>query len=444
MSNDALKAALSVSLEELEAEEAQAETLLETLVQEANDLTPQEYIEDRIAVEQDIQIIDAQADQLQDAVEVSHEQLDGVIALVNAVAGRYAGFKLKSTGMEGVGDAKERVAPTVAQLRELSVALESALTVTMEEYALKDLWDQLGILNREIPELKDRIAVLNNYDGKTRLAFGGVTQIFTVDGVLVENLGKAAGDTASILEALLKVGEDATSTSQKAANIAYAADWADATAAEKALKQISALPNQAKEAYSKLDSKFVMGNRTLTVKKFAIKGGDELGNWAEGATLKLSWPKSTTGSKVATVAGAVIGGLIGSAAGVGGAVLGAGYASGVATGMYQGAQAMKRRNVDIKDLTAALNKIKDCAVKSAAIRNNAPKKWREHELMVKKLKSEVRGNTDAALAVRAISEQDRLGWECLNAAFSILWFIIREINTFSDSVTKKARKDQRD
>lgn len=443
MRNNVLNDALKASLEDLEEQAANGE-LLETLVAEANDLDPQSYLAERLEVEEDVGTLIQEAIVIEESgAEVTTESLDAAVRLTNAVTGRY-GFRMKDVSLESFGSPADRAPAVVEQMRAQVASLEAAVTTSLEAYTLGDLWNKLGLLNREIPELKDSIAVLGNYDGKARITMGPITQIFTVDGTLVENIPKAAADTAAILDSLLKIGESTIAVSQRAAAIAYAADWTDPDAADKALKQISGLHNSAKDAYTALDTKFVLGNRVLKVKKFAIKGGSDLGSWAEGASVSLSWPKSTTGQKLATGAGAAIGGMIGLVGGAIGAAVGAGYGAGLGASAHQVGQALKRRNIDIKELTAAFNKIKDSAVKSASIRNNAPKKWRDHELMVKKLKADVRGSTEAALAVRAISEQDRLGWECINAAFSILWFIVREINVLSASVVHKARKDQRD
>lgn len=435
MSNQALRAALGVTLEDLEREEDNID-LLDTLVVEANDLAPQQYVEDRIAVEQDVAIIEAQADSLTAAVDVSHEQLDAAVALVNAVAGRYNGFKLKSTGLESVEDASQRVAPTVAQLRELSVALESALTVTLEEYAMKDLWSHLGILNREIPNMADKIAVLGNYDGKTRIRLGQLSIIFTVDGEVAHQLDKAASTTATVLNNLLTLGEEAINVSQRASQVALAADWSDDAAAEKAMKQISAMKHTGKAIYQALDKTFTMGNRDLSVKQFDIKGGGDLGDWSTGYSLNVSWPKTTTTQRVAAGVGAVAGALVAGPIGMGaGAVLG--------RFIVDAGPNSQKREVDIKEMVSALNKIKDAGVKSKTIRNNAPKKWREHELLVSRLKKDVKGGDNARAVVRAISELDRLGWECLNGAFAVLYFIVRGVNDVADSITAQAKKEQR-
>ena len=435
MSNQALRAALGVSLEELENEEQSAD-LLESLVVEANDLSPQEYVEDRIAVEQDIAIIDSQADALTAAVGVSHEQLDAAVALVNAVAGRYNGFKLKSTGLESVDDPVQRVAPTVAQLRELSVALESALTVTLEEYAMKDMWSHIGILNREIPNMADKIAVLGNYDGKTRIRLSQLSIMFTVDGEVSHQLDKAAAGTASVLNDLLSLGEEAVSVAQRASQVALAADWSDDAAAEKAIKQIVAMKHTGKAIYQALDNKFTMGNRDLSVKQFDIKGGSDLGDWSKGFSLNVSWPKTTTTQRVGAGVGAVGGFLLGGPIAMGaGAVLG--------RFIVDVGQNGQKREVDIKEMVSALSKIKDAGVKSKTIRNNAPKKWREHELLVARMKKDIKGGDNARAVVRAISELDRLGWECINGAFAVLYFIVRGVNDVADSITNQAKKEQR-
>lgn len=415
MSKDALKTALSVSLEEMEMEETSGD-LLTTLVEESNELTPEQYVEDRLLVEQDIRIIDAQADQLQDAVEISHEALDAKVDLVNAVVGRYNGFKLKSTGLEGHGDAKERVAPMIAQLRDLSMGMEHALNVTLESYSVKDMWDHLGILNREIPNMSDYIAILKNYDGKTKISMYGLQQIFTVDGEIAQNLAKAASDTAGIVDGLLKSGEEAISVAAKAAQIAFNTDWSDAAAADKALHQITGLNNVAKSVYDKFDETFTMGYRKLNVKKFNVKGAEDLGNWSYAASLNVSWPKATKGAIIASFFGSI------------------------GTAVWMVTTGSNKRTIEIPEMVNALSKIKDAASKSASVRSNAPKKWRDHETLVKKLKADVHGSEQAKVAVRVISELDRLGWECLNGSFTIMYFIVRGLNDAANAVTKSAKK----
>lgn len=417
MSKDALKAALSVSLEEMEAEENTSGDLLETLVQEANDLTPEQYVEDRIAVEQDIQLIDAQADQLNDAVDVSHEQLDSAIALVNAVAGRYNGFKLKSTGLEGFGDAKERVAPTVAQLRELSVALESALDVTMESYSITDLWDKIGLLNREVPQLKDNVSVLKNYAGQTAKlpvtpAFGrSLIYAFRVDGSVPDNIPKAAGETASIIADLIKFGNQLVDDSKKAGELAMRTDWSDEAAVAKAITAINAIKPPIDEVYRRFDETFTMGNRRLNVKKFEIKGAQDLSNWKTGASLNVSWPKSTLLDLVFD------------------------------PGIVMVVQGGRKRTVKIDELVGALDKFVSAASATQQMRSNSPKKWQEHNQLKTRMKKDVKGSAEAKAVQRSIVETSRLGWQCMNGAVTVLYFIIREINLAAERVQKNVRKN---
>lgn len=418
MSKDALKAALSVSLEELEAEETSGD-LLTTLVAEANDLTPEQYVEDRIAVEQDIQLIDTQADQLNDAVEVSHEQLDSAIALVNAVAGRYNGFKLKSTGLEGFGDAKERVAPTVAQLRELSLGLESALNVTMESYSLSDLWDKIGLLNREVPQLKDNVAVLKNYAGQqgklaVTPAFGrSLVYALRVDGSVPDNIPKAAADTASIIGDLIKFGNQLVDDSKKAGELAMRTDWSDPTAVGKAMTAINAIKPPVDEVYRRFDETFTMGNRRLNVKKFAIKGAEDLSNWNTGASLNVSWPKSTLMDMV------------------------------FHPGIVMIVEGSRKRTVKIDELVASLDKFVAAANATQQMRSNSPKKWAEHNQLKTRMKKDVKGSAEAKAVQRAIVEASRLGWQCLNGSVTVLYFIIREINEAAERVSKNVRKNNR-
>ena len=59
------------------------------------------------------------------------------------------------------------------------------------------------------------------------------------------------------------------------------------------------------------------------------------------------------------------------------------------------------------------------------------------------MKKDIKGGDNARAVVRAISELDRLGWECINGAFAVLYFIVRGVNDVADSITSQAKKEQR-
>lgn len=415
MRNDLLTNALKVSLEEIEEQQASAD-LLETLVEEANDLDPNTYVAERIEVEGDVGTLVQEAAGIEEAgVEVTHESLDAAVRLANAVTGRY-GFRMKDTGLESFGDASARAPHVVAQLRGQAASLEAAVDVSLESYSVKDLWDHLGILNREIPNMADKIAVLKNYKGSAKISMGSLWKIFQVNNTIAPNLTGAASETAGLVDIMLRLGEEATSNAQKAAEAAYKVDWSDEVAAEKGLKAIAALKNTGKEAYDKLDEKWTLCNRRLNVKRFDLKGGEHLSkDWTNGYSLNVSWPKATGMEIVANLTGN-FGALV-----------------------YLIVQGSTKREVKIEDMVAALEKIKAVATKTASIRSNAPRKWAAHNALVKKLRADVRGSDKAKVAIRAISELDRLGWECLNGAFTVLYAIVRQLNDAADSVTKAAK-----
>lgn len=415
MRNNILGQALNVSVES----EEESQDLLELLIGESNDLTPEQYIDDRIAVEQDIQIIDAQADQLSDVANVSHEQLDSAITVVNAVAGRYNGFKLKSTGLESDADVKERTVQVVAQLRELSTGLESALDVTMESYSITDLWDKIGLLNREVPVLKDNVAVLKNYAGQqgklaVTPAFGrSLIYALRVNGTVPDNIPKATGDTSNIIADLIKFGNQLVDDSKKAGELAMRIDWSDDAAVAKAMTAINAIKPPIDEVYRRFDETFTMGNRRLNVKKFAIKGAEDLSNWKTGASLNVSWPKSTLMDFVFN------------------------------PGVVMLIEGSRKRTVKIDDLVASLDKFVAAANATQQMRSNSPKKWAEHNQLKTRMKKDVKGSAEAKAVQRAIVESSRLGWQCLNGSVTVLYYIIREINEAAERVSKNVRKNNR-
>lgn len=415
MRNNILGQALNVSVES----EEESQDLLELLIGESNDLTPEQYIDDRIAVEQDIQIIDAQADQLSDVANVSHEQLDSAITVVNAVAGRYNGFKLKSTGLESDADVKERTVQVVAQLRELSTGLESALDVTMESYSITDLWDKIGLLNREVPALKDNVTVLKNYAGQqgklaVTPAFGrSLIYALRVNGTVPDNIPKATGDTSNIIADLIKFGNQLVDDSKKAGELAMRIDWSDDAAVAKAMTAINAIKPPIDEVYRRFDETFTMGNRRLNVKKFAIKGAEDLSNWKTGASLNVSWPKSTLMDFVFN------------------------------PGVVMLIEGSRKRTVKIDDLVASLDKFVAAANATQQMRSNSPKKWAEHNQLKTRMKKDVKGSAEAKAVQRAIVESSRLGWQCLNGSVTVLYYIIREINEAAERVSKNVRKNNR-
>lgn len=410
-----LTSALKTSLEDGSVPADPAETLLAVLVNEANDLSPSTYVDERLEVEGDLtQIEQVREEILQAGDTISHEALDSHVRVINAAVHRYGGA-LVTTGFESATEPKFRASEVVNRIDFLSTSLESALAVSLESYSMRDMWDHLGILNREIPEMGKKIEILKTVKGKAKMKVGNLVQLFMVDGELVNNFSAAASDTAKIVANLLRTGEEATANALKAADIAYKVDWKDPVAAEKGLKAISSLKNPAKEIYDLFDEKWTLGNRKITVKHYDVKGGSDLGEWSKNSSINISWPKTSTIQ--------IVGALFGPVGTIAVAV----------------AQASNKREIQLSELASALEKIKAVAVQSAGIRNKTPNKWRNHETLVKKLKADVKGSKDAQLAVRVISEVDRMGWEAVNGAFTILYFIVRQLNDLADAAAKQAK-----
>ncbi|MNO47307.1 hypothetical protein D3C76_376190 [compost metagenome] len=417
--NTILKQALNVSLEEMQDAETSAD-LVEQLREESagNDLTPEGYVEDRLEVEQDISNLEEAAGAIENDATVSHESLDRAQQLLDAVVGRY-GVTIQTTGLESSLQPTARATELAAQIRGINASLESALTVTMESYAFSDLWDHIGLLNREIPLLKDNLAVLKNYAEETaKLEITpnvGRTLIyqFRVDGSIPENIPKAAADTAGIVDDLIRLGQQQVDVCKKAAEIAINADWKDQASADKAMAALRGLKPVTAEIYKRFDETFTMGNRKLNVKKFDIKGAGDLGAWGTGGSLNVSWPKSTMMDMVFHPSLVMI------------------------------MQGGRKRPIKIADLVGALDKMVGAAQKTSQVRSQSPKKWQEHKQLKVRMKKDVSGSAEAKAVQRAIIEADRLGWQCLNGALTILYYIIREINIAAERVAKTARKNTR-
>lgn len=415
MKNKVLASALGVSMEDIENERIESEDLLERLVEEQNDLTPERYVDERLEVEGDISILEERAAELDGEERPSHESIDSAVAIAKAAIGRY-GLDIPATGLESFEDPKARANMVVAQLRETAASLESAMDVTMEAYSITDLWDHVSLLNREIPALKDNLSILKNYTGSsaklvlTPMLGRSLVYQFRVNGEIPDNIPKAASDTAAIVDDLIRLGQAQVDASKRAADIALNCNWKDPASVEKALSSIKGVKTMTLEIYKRFDETFTMGNRRLNVKKFDIKGASEIGDWATGASLNVSWPKSTAYDLIFDPS------------------------------IVQVVQGSRRRPIKVDDMVNSLDKILSAAQKTSQVRSNSPKKWQEHKQLKVRMKKDVSGSGEAKAVRRAIVEADRLGWQCINGALTILYFIIREINVAAERMAKAARK----
>jgi hypothetical protein len=414
MRNSVLTAALKVSQESVE----NTDELLDQLRDESSPVTADNYVEDRLEVEGDMGTLDETAARLEGDENVSQESLDNAAAMVGAVMGRY-GIGVSTASLESVG-APAQAKELAAQIRGINASLEAHLNVAMESYSITDLWDKIGLLNREVPNLKDNVSVLKNYASQNAKlamtpAFGRtLIYAFRVDGSVPDNIPKAATETASVIGDLIKFGTDLVDASKKAADIAMRADWKDQAAADKAISSINGINPKIDEVYRRFDEVFTMGNRKLNVKKFPIKNSpDGLGNWSTGGSLNVSWPKATLLDLVFDPS------------------------------VVSVAQGGRKRIVKVEELVGALDKFLAAATATQQMRSNSPKKWQEHKQLAVRMKKDVTGSSDAQGVQRAIIETSRLGWQCLNGAVTVLYYIIREINLAAERVAKDAKKNNR-
>ena len=410
MKNSILTHALKVSMESDE----DSQELLDQLRDEGGPVTADSYAEDRQELESDIEIL-SEAEESIVGDTISQESLDSAVRVVKAITGRYH-MQLETASMESFDTTVQRDA-VVEQIRGMRTSMESAMVVAMESYHVSDLWDKIGLLNREVPNLRDSLSVLKNYSGgNSKLAvtpmFGrSLVYALRVDGSVPDNIAKAAGDTGDIISDLIKFGTKLVDDAKKAGDIACRTDWKDHDAASKAMGQINQIKPQVDETYRRFDEVFTMGNRRLNVKKFDIKGLEGMGNWSHGASLNVSWPKVTAMDLIFTA------------------------------GTVQVVEGARKRNIKIDDMIAGLEKLVAAATATQQMRSNSPKKWQEHNTLKKRMGKDVVGSAEVKAVKRTISETSRLGWQCLNGSVTVLYYIIREINEAAGRITKQARKN---
>lgn len=408
MSKSILAQALGVSMEE-------REEISELIAQHSEEegTSPEVYVEERLEVEQDVAILDETAQELERVVEQDPEgesevSLESAISLVNAITHRYGADTL-SPSMESAANP----AALAQQIRHITGALEGAADASLESFALSDMWDKLGMMDREIKEMRDFIAVLKNYDGSSKISMIGIYKLFMVDGSIPANLSKTVDDTAKVVEDMLRAGNEAIATAKKAADIAMSVNWSDHGKADDAIKKITSLKSPIKDISTRFKEQYVMANRRITTKDFDIKGALS-SEWARGTSVKVSGMRLSAIDFVNAIP----------------------YVGGLAVIIAVGGT---KRKVDLKELVAALEKFSAAAEKTRSVRDATPKKWTAHKLMVKNLKGHVKGSAAAQSTVRTISELDRTGWQLLNGAFSLIHMVIRQVNHVAGTAHRDAK-----
>jgi hypothetical protein len=407
MKNPALIAALSnVSLEDLGGTDA----MISEFASVPAPITPSAVFHEGIEVDADVTILEATADAIVSKGDENTEvSLESAIVLVNAITHRYGG-QIDITSMESGG--KLDAAAVVADIRRITASLENAQVASMESYAMSDLWDKIGMMEREIPELEDNIKQLEKLAGakvETRHGWNalltGVLQAFTVDGSWTSP-SKAVSSTGAVLDSMTKLGSEAIDHAKKATEMAKKVNFDNESEAEAFVKTLSGIKGPADALLEIGRSKKIMGNRTLKMTVKNVKVPATYGSWNSTVDVDVSWQKASVGLIFDIL---FTGGII-----------------------YFGVGATKKQQVKIDDLVTGLKGVVAAAKKVHALRSESARKWSAHKELVETLKNGV----DSPLVVRAITEMDRMGWSAINTAFTVVSHILRECNAAAGKIVK--------
>lgn len=364
--------------------------------------SPAQSFSESVELESDIDLIHSTADEAEaNPEQVSVESLQMVM---NAIIHRYGG-SFQSTSMESGAEATLH---TVAEMRELADRLTLANVASMEDYKLSDLWDKMGLLDRELPAFESNVKIMDRMSGQTDYRHGvqglmtPIIQAFIVDGTWTSP-SKAASGTGAVLEELMKAGNQAIDNAKKAADIAKKVDWMDEKAAAKAIKTIEQLTNPVNEV-RRQDKRKIMGNRHLKVKTYRSKGAGAIHSWADIATVEASWERLHRGRRAEMFLG------------------GSGF-------IYFTWGSLKKHKVDFSSLKDGLSKIASVARKVHSAKSTSIKKWEAHKELVEDLKRNMSPGPQSVAVRQAIIQMDRMGWSCIEAAFVVITRTIRELNT---------------
>lgn len=418
MKNPALLNALNVAVESLENEEV-VDQLIADFSNEDPAPSPSDVAHDIEIVDKDVEIIQGVVSDVTSQAEAGQEvSLEAAASVVNAIIHRYGG----AVDVASMESGSAGVPEFVGEMNRITAALESAAVASLESYSIKDIWDKLGMLGREIPDLEANIRELKKIsDGSVSYRHGstgawtGILQAFTVDGTWTSP-SKAAAETGKVLESLASLGSLAIDNAKKAGEIAAKVEWSDEGKRKAGLSQINAIKNPANELVGKVASMHVMDNRKMQVKRISVKVPEGMDNWSESANIDVSWMR---GHKGAVLEAVLTGG----------------------NAIYITYGSLKKHPVKVAELISGLEAILKSAKKVHELRSATAKKWSAHKEAVAELKEKVNGQGSSGV-VRAISEADRMGWSAIHTAFTIIAGIIRNVNSACERIIEKDKKGE--
>ncbi len=438
------------------------ESFLET-VDELRD-TSSEYTPDDVTYEEhrvaaDSTVIDELVTQAQGIGENDAVAMEALSIALEAICGKY-GITGTRASLESYGDDSKKAA-FIEQAEQVKASLENALQVSQESWAVRDLWDSIGAVERNSSELDAAIKHLGDVkewfsENGVRINSIGILQWITVNDKPTKDLGKDTQVTAKHAEGLLDAAKIAEDTADKIRNMVHGAKVENTEDALALLKKVSSLPNPSLHARQKLDGDYLLGNvhTQFNLAPNPNRTGIDIGNWdTVGKYARNNLGRLKHGIKASAMlrfpAWLLTYGVAGGVASAAGAVVGAALIIGV-TSAFATTTAMNNRQaggrikhqIKYSEVIDSFKKTSELGRRTAAIRRGLPNQFERMFTGRDQLKVELdrlgagldREGKAALNSIKAIySSAEKLHWSLNMHGFGL----IRDMVNNSTSIAKK-------
>lgn len=431
----------------------------------SNEFSPGQLIEEEQQLSNDVANIDTLAEHAKQIEPDNQVAMESLLIGLNGITSRY-GMVTQGASMEsGVGQ-RDAVLAHIAQVK---ASLEGALTVSQESWAVRDLWDSIGAIERNASELDSAVRQLDSrkqWFSEHGIVINSLGQLkfLTLNEQMTKNFTKDIGDTLNHADNLLSCGEVATDTTSKIRDAVKQAVVTDDEDALALLKKVVALKNPSMQAKQKLDGAYLLGNTRAEVKITPVKNrnGLDVGDWENvGVYYRTDMGRLKHDVNVTKLAkipmwlasfysGANTTALVGGAVGAGAAVTGAaaiavgvtlGFAMTTALKDTKAGKQMKH-NIKFEEVKGALDKAVQLARKSASARRAMPSKFERMTTMRDEVKAMLTEHgkglgpqgREAIDAIRTMySSAEKLAWALNTEGFGLM----REVVTNCDVIARK-------
>lgn len=466
MKNSILMTALE-SVPQEEIPQAEFIEQVEELRDNSSEFTPNQLIEEEIQLGEDVGAIDTLAEHVENIEPENTVAMEALLIGLNSITSKY-GIEPLGVSMESGSDQREAV---LAHIAHVKASLESALVVSQESWAVKDLWDSIGAVERNSTELESTVRQLN--DRKEWFSENGIVidstrhlQYLTFDNQLTKNLAKDTETTMAHADNLMSIGEEAIATSEKIRDMVRSARIDSDDDALDLLKKVTALKNPSMAGKQKLDGVRLLNNMTgvfevKTVKnnfKFDIGEWEKVGvYYPENQGRLQHGVKRSLGLRIpawlltAGLSGHVAQSIVGTSMVASPLVIG--YAVIVASSVvinlndHKAAKQAKHR-IKFEEVKTAFDKCVSLARKSASTRRSLPTLFERMTTMgneVKSLLGESKSQCgpEGRAALAAINtiylSSDRLGWALNQWAFGLMRDVVTNSNGIAQKLVKASK-----